>query len=370
MVIYIILEMSIIVLMLVDENQRALREDERRSDRILLFSIVLIYLICVLRSTTVGRDIPGYERIYEETIGIPWENFNYVNFENGYIFLMKVCIKLGLSFQAFFAVVYFIILWPIYLFIKKYSKNKLISVLMYVCYILFEFDLTGLRQALAISIVLLAFIALLEAHRFNKMLYIVLVLVAASFHKSAYVALVFLPLLAIHSLGWYAFSMVIATVVSILARQYLFVYIKELFGKDSFSLNAGLHIGGNIVFMMAIVAFVMFILFLQKRTAINEKGIQNVESKEATIDAFMLKAFMFGIVLSIFFGMETSARSFMYFSQTIMILLPNVCEKVDKRSKFLIKIILVSFFVVFFYFNTLQANSFDIVPYRFFWENK
>jgi len=362
--IYLLLILSIIFLMLLDRNKRYLISDEKRSNRILLFSFILIYLICILRDPSVGRDIPGYKYIYEETAKISWKDFDYVYFEHGYVFLMKICNKLGISFQGFFAVAYAIILYPIYLFIKKYSTDKLFSALIYICYILFEFNLTGLRQAIAISIVLLAFIALLESRKFPKILYVLLVLIAASFHKSAYIALVFLPVVWIKSISFYTITMAFGTVFSLFSRRYLFSYIKELFGKESFSVNAGLHIGGNILFMLAVC--ILGLYFNNIRYCVSENDlIKKIESTDS--DRFMLKCFMFGIVLAVFFGEETSARSFMFFSQSMMILIPNLSLKFDKKSVFAVKIVFIVFFIIFFYFNTLKANNFDIVPYRFFW---
>lgn len=369
MTVYLLLILSIIFLMALDKNGEKLTNDKKRSNCILLFSFILIYLVCVLRDPTVGRDIPGYREAYEWTRKTSFNDFEYIYFEKGYLLLMKICIKLGLSFQGFFAVAYTIILYPIYLFIKRYSTDKLFSAIIYICYISFEFNLTGLRQAIAISIVLLSFIALLEAQKFSKVLYVLLVLIAASFHKSAYIALVFLPVVAIPSLSWYTASMIFGTIIGLLSRRYLFAYIKNLFGKESFSLDAGLHIGGNIVFMVAIVAFAVYVLYMQNKA---NSGVYAANTPEKTenfkIYNFMLKVFMFGIVLAMFFGEETSARSFMFFSQSIMVLIPNLCNAFDKSSKIILKSIFVLFFVIFFYFNTLNANNFDIVPYRFFWK--
>lgn len=368
MTVYFGLIAFIVLLMMIDKNWDTLKHDEKRSNRILLFSFILIYLVCVLRSPSVGRDMPGYQEAYNLTGKVAFDDFNYIYFENGYILFMKVCIKLHLSFQGFLAIAYLIILYPIYLFIKKFSTDKLFSTLIYICYILFEFDLTGLRQAIAISIVLLAFTALLKVHRFPKILYIILVLAAATFHKSAYIALVFLPFAMIRSISWYAANMVALTGISLLFRTYLFSYIKNLFGKDTFSLHAGLHIGGNILFMLAVA---ISLLFVNRRSNFfNIKNGSDGSSEriaESNTDEFMLKIFMFGIVLAIFFGNETSARSFMFFGQAIEILIPNLSPKFDYESRIIFKCICVLFFVTFFYFNTLKANNFDIVPYSFFW---
>jgi len=106
-------------------------------------SFILIFLLCALRSYTVGRDLPGYRMHYLDVVNHPWTNFNYIYFEKGYQLLMKVCAWIGLSWQMYLALVYVIILIPIYMFIKKYSRNAFLSVIVFICYMYFEFNLTS-----------------------------------------------------------------------------------------------------------------------------------------------------------------------------------------------------------------------------------
>ena len=71
----------------------------------LFFSFVLIFLIFALRSDTVGRDVPGYRRIYLDIINHPFSDFGYVYYEKGYQLLSKICCFLGLSWQIFLSIV-------------------------------------------------------------------------------------------------------------------------------------------------------------------------------------------------------------------------------------------------------------------------
>ena len=137
----------------------------------LFFSFVLIFLIFALRSDTVGRDVPGYRRIYLDIINHPFSDFGYVYYEKGYQLLSKICCFLGLSWQIFLSIVSAMILIPIYIFIKKYSKNVFLSTLIFVCYMYFEFNLTAIRQAIASSICLIAYMVLMESKHKNVCLY-------------------------------------------------------------------------------------------------------------------------------------------------------------------------------------------------------
>lgn len=365
---YFLLIFFIILLLLWDRNSYALEKCSKQSNHLLRIAITLVYLLCVLRDSSVGRDIPGYEQVYNWTKSIPWKNFNYVYFENGYILLMKICVKMNLSFQWFLAIVYAIILIPIYLFIKHYSCNKLLSMLVFICYIIFEFDLTGLRQAIAISILLLAFHSWLQGGKLRSIRYVLLTLLASTFHESALIALAFLIILTLFkSIELYSTIVCLGVIFSLFIREYLFEFLLKWFGHNTFSSNAGFHVGGNIIFMCIIALSGGYIYAFKKKYLLQVQHIGKILQYDTEL--FMLKAFMFGIVLAVFFGAATAARSYMFFSSTAMILIPNLCAQFDKKSRVLIELAVVVFFVVFFYFNTLRENNFDIVPYKFFWMN-
>lgn len=355
-------------LLVIDKSRYTFRADGNKSNRLLALAMCIVYLLCVLRATSVGRDIEGYKNVYELTKDVRWGDFSYVYFEKGYVLLMKICTKLNFSFQMYLAVIYTIILLPVFIFIKKYSENKLLSLLIFVCYIIFEFDLTGLRQAIAISLELCAFQTLLSNTKQKGIKYVLLTLFAATIHQSALIALVFLPLVYfVKSLRWYIVVITLGTVLGFAVRKDLFGVIALLFGRDSFDTNIGLHIGGNIVFMSLIAIICVYEFYSAERIESQYEALKN--PIEIQRDTFLLKVFMFGILLSAFFGDATAARSYMYFSIVAIALIPNMCAKFTSKSKVILEFAFVVFFIVFFYFNTLKANNFDIVPYRFLWEN-
>lgn len=364
MTIYVVLLLAILFAMLAEHSNWGAAKPQRRSDALLNILFLLIFLVFALRASSVGRDLPGYERMYENTKTVPWSDFDYVYFENGYILLMKVCIAIRMSFQGFLAVVAAITLLPIYILIRRYSTDKCLSCLIYVSYIIFEFDLTGLRQAMAMSIVLLAIMSLMEKKKWYILRFLLLVWIASQFHKSALIAIIVLPLCSIKDLRAFTAVVVVGTVISLFLRSSLFQYIKLIFGKDTFNLDAGLHIGSNVFFMTVLAAFFLLALYFMRNNlsfATNEKKFWVAQNE------LLYKIFLIGIMAAVFFGMETSARSFMYFTQAIFVLLPNSTLSLTRKSAVLFKFVFVAFFVWFFFTNTLIPNNFDIVPYRFYW---
>ena len=62
MYIYLLL---VSVVLLVPFVCAIIEDREKRNTAILFFSLAFVFLVMALKAPTVGRDIPGYKRIYE-----------------------------------------------------------------------------------------------------------------------------------------------------------------------------------------------------------------------------------------------------------------------------------------------------------------
>lgn len=361
---------------------------EKKERGILKVIFIMLFFLCALRLYTVGRDVGPYRLHYLDVLNHDLLDFNYIYFEKGYILLMKVCAKIGLSWQQYLGVIYVIILFPIYLFIKKYSKNTFMSAWVFVCYMYFEFNLTGIRQAIAASICLLAFITLLESKRYPLVKYILIVTVAVMIHKSAFAAYFIIPFLFIRSIKTTACIISLGTLGSLAIRNRILNYIKVLFVKDSLNAESSLYFGGNLVFLL--VLGVLFILVDSrglKSLTYDDTGLEDnyeIIQEELTIgrlneqgkalnydyeDVFT-KSFLLSIFFMVIFGMANSARSYMILNQVIFVLLPNSFEYFEGNSRRMCYIGCFVFMLWFFVVNTLIPNNFDIVPYQFFWQQE
>ena len=73
MYIYLLL---VSVVLLVPFVCAIIEDREKRNTAILFFSLAFVFLVMALKAPTVGRDIPGYKRIYEIMQFQPWDDFN------------------------------------------------------------------------------------------------------------------------------------------------------------------------------------------------------------------------------------------------------------------------------------------------------
>lgn len=342
-------------------------DQKKRKAYFLNVIFLLIYLIYSLRATSVGRDLPGYANAYDLTATIAWGDYEYIYFENGYIFLMKLFNELHFSFQGFMAVVNLIVLLPIYIAIKRYSPRPFLSVLVYVCYMFFEFNMTGIRQAIATSIILLGIMALFEGKKFSMLLYALAVALATQFHKAAFIGFFYIPFHFVKSWAAYFSAIAGVAVVFLFGRSTIMHFVKDYFEKDSMNADAGLYIGLNMMFLICLA--VMCALGAHNRAIWARTQPEKVTGADMRIQGIQDKLFLLSIASLFLFGSDTSVRSYMLLNQVIIIHLPNCIHNIfNKKSEQLMLGFFCVFFVVFMFTNTLLGGGFDIVPYRFFWQ--
>ena len=161
-----------------------------KKEREFLFLIIAassLIIIMSLRDISVGIDLKNY--FYEFQNSLYFWNNKIRGHEIGYTLINLLFKQLNLSFQAFLTFVSIFIVSTIALIYRLYSKNIFLSFYLYVSIGLFQLSMSGLRQIMAISITIIAFIMLL---RRKRILFVMLIVLATYFHMSA---IIFLPVL-------------------------------------------------------------------------------------------------------------------------------------------------------------------------------
>lgn len=164
----------------------------------LILSMGVLLLLTCLRGMKVGNDTRSYAHMFSyaaRTVSkstMSMEHIDWLNgIEKGYQFIEKLILMITGNYQFFISIVAIISYAILVKFLKAYSPNLTISVILF--YLMFWGDYINLlRQVLALSLVVLAI------QRLNKrrvIRFIMLVLIASFFHKTAFVALGYLLLL-------------------------------------------------------------------------------------------------------------------------------------------------------------------------------
>lgn len=343
-----------IVILLFISTTCLIRNKTKAEILFMLSSFLIVYLVCILRAPSVGRDILGYKHIYELTEKIRFSNFDYVYFENGYILMMKISIIFGLSFQKFLIICYLIMLLPIWVFIYRYSNNKLLSIILFICYMFFEIYLTALRQSISMSIFLIALMILLSKRRGSVLIYYLIILLASFVHRGVLVC-IFIPILfLVHNKNKFVMTLLPLYSLLVMFRGQLMTMLLNFFGRemmDSFSMYFGFN---SFVLLMIFLVLIVY----EQMFKINYKFSENI---------FILMLIM-GLLIGVYFGTNSTARSYMYYVFPLLILIPKILSIFDEKSKIIVNIIVISLLILYFMDSIINDNNYDILPYKFYWE--
>lgn len=159
-----------------------------------LVIFILIFLVGGLRDTTVGTDIQTYLYNYNnETVNLKSYmnqidlNSFFEGFEGGFQFLNSILKTFHFNDRLYLMFYSFIFSLSFVIFYYRYSKNFFISILLYITIGNFALSMTGLRQTMAIIIVLYSFKYVIKREFLR---FLLLMVIAMSFHLSS---VIFIP---------------------------------------------------------------------------------------------------------------------------------------------------------------------------------
>lgn len=169
----------------------------KKNGEIFFFVLSAICVVAFqgLRSYFVGTDTQVYINSFIEIgkhislksgLGI-----TYQNFEIGFIVFNKILFMLHVNERLFLIIVSAIVQLPIFYTIYKYSDSPLLSVLTYFSLGNFFVTFSALRQSISMA---LCFYGYHFIKKKKILLYVITVLLAALFHKSALFCLILYPL--------------------------------------------------------------------------------------------------------------------------------------------------------------------------------
>lgn len=366
MLIYYLLFITFFVLGIVLFKSNVVSEKKAR----IIYGIAFFFLIgllLALRHPSMGVDLgygksTGYLASFEKIAKLSWGDVftrDWLNYERGYIVFNKLVSTIFNSRdpQTLLMVCGFISALSPAILIAKESKNQLLSTLIYIALPSFYIAFSGLRQAVALSITMLAYL-MIKNKRWVK--FILLVILASLFHSSAIVFLIAYPLYYIKHNSIYKLASVVSVFVVYILRVPLFRILGTFF-KD----NVEIEETGAFMLFLVLVAIYLFLMIFSDNENKVSTGTTNI--------------FLVACYCQAFGGIHNLAmRVGYYFMVYAMIAIPEVVEnhneeniKVDFKTKQLIKWTLMAAFVLFAIYQLTNGNKdswYMTNPYNFYWE--
>jgi hypothetical protein len=168
------------------------KKSEKNKSMVTFFLIMFVLLS--LRNINCGVDLISYNYFFKENSRMTFEKVIEIYSEEGevlYYLLNKIISLVTNNFQIFLAIVAAICIIPIAIFYKRESKNPILTISLFLTVAPFSMFFSGLRQSIAMAIVIMAFRFIKE----KKIIpYIIMILIAFGFHQSAIIMLLLYPL--------------------------------------------------------------------------------------------------------------------------------------------------------------------------------
>lgn len=320
----------------------------------------LLFLHGALRGDTVGIDVNGYIESFYQTAMMSYSEI--LNMGNAYVqsrdpifyCFLKFLSEITDNHQIILVVISFIVSIGISLFIYRSSRNVLISFLAFICLRIYSFTLSGLRQAIAMSILWIGCKYIGEKKPFK---FLFLVLIASMFHSSALIFIIAYPISKLNRIKPLLIGSTFFIIVNFITNN---MFIKLLVNIPVISKYAGYlqgvkNLDGKILFILQI-AILIFVLIYKDKII-----------KASKMNIMYINMLIIGIVFSFLgFSFPNMFRIGYYFNIFMIILLPNAIRLLsDNNLKIIINYILIV--VITIQYWVLGAGA-GVDNYVFFWD--
>ena len=336
----------------------SVRGPEYYRKRYVIFTFGAIILMLGLRAEFMGEDLlkglnPGYLPTFEDIAAHPWSDVlggkTWYNYERGYTIFNKVVGIFSTNHQVFLFICALISVAPIAYVIYKHSYNLFLSVIVFMGLPTFVVEFSTLRQAIAMSITFLALHFVIE-HK--PWIFVILILLASTFHGSAILCLLCYPVFYYRNTRKSIIvNIFILAAIFVLRKPLYYAFCMIAYGSVTTDDAGAINL---LIFFVAIYLFCALFMDIDNKMS---NGFLNL---------FWFSC-VFQIISNVF--MEVTRQGY-YFNLALIILLPEVFKDMKRSTKpwvrYLSMTLLVLFFIAFGYFELATTEWSVSNPYYFF----
>ncbi len=327
--------------------------EKRNMNAITLFFLVYL-LMLMLRDVTIGRDLPGYSHYFSFFSRVNLKKALDTGLEALYVLLNVLVGRFTEEFQWFIAIIAVLTVIPFWYTYRKSSEDPILSISLFLILPTFVMGFSGLRQAIAISIGMVVY-EVVKRKKF--ILFILFVILAIGFHRSAFVLIFMYPLYHARITRKWLYAVVPAMGVIYIFNKPIFRFLNTLISEVY---------EGEIKETGAFMMLLLFIIFAVYSFTVVEDS--SLDSETIGLRNFLLLA----IVFQMFVPLHSLAmRMNYYYIVFIPLLLPRIIKRCSPQwSKLVLasRYIMVLYFLFYFFDHAPSGNILDTFPYKFFWE--
>ena len=320
---------------------------------------IFLLFIAGFRSKWVGTDTPGYTLMYNllQTNAVREVS---THMEKGFLYFNKSLLFFSGDQQFLLFVSSLVMLGAVFFCFYKYSRYIALSVFLYATDLYF-FHLTGMRQGLAMALLILS-IPFVQQRRL--IWFVLLVWLASTFHHSALLFLIIYPLskrpctrktIALYFVGalvCVAFFPFFSNLMFKLFPVYQGYTESVWFGNE-------VKIASVMKILVAASVFFFSWFTWKKRPA-------NIQEENRT---FIHLSLLGLCIMLISIRATLLEREALYFSFFNTILLPNMIMQYSKQSRLILTAAVLALFALYAVITIAYRPDWScVIPYTFFWE--
>lgn len=329
---------------------------QKKNKFALLFFFLLLTALVALRHKTVGNDTQNYINLFSAYSLVDWSDILSLSSETGFALFNKLVSVFTDEPQVFFAITAIITMAMIYHTYKRLCVDPSLTIVLFCIMSTFVMAFSGIRQMLAIGIGFIAY----EFTRNKKLIpFIIAVIVAISFHTSAFMLAFMYPLYHAKITKKWLYAVVPAMIAVFVFNERIF-YLLSFYIEQYTEYEGGITQTGAYAMIVLFVLFAVFAFLIPDESRLDEEiiGLRNL--------------LLFAIVMQMFAPLHMIAmRMNYYYIIFIPLLIPKIIEYRSERWK-QVAIVGRHVMVVFFFvysFISLSSGVLHVYPYHFFWEN-
>lgn len=335
----------------------AIYENKKNSDRFLFGAFLLLFLLFAFRSYNVGKDTPSYIDEYIE--GFSFER----GIDLGFAVLLQVIRSLEFSSRQFLIIISFIIIVPIYYYIKYCTvANRMFTTLLYMTIGNMTFNLAGMRQSVAISVILVGLVIAKKTPKtyLQYLILIIAVLLAFTFHNTAQLCVLIVPILWLAKRDFFPpkknlIVYISAPLIGLILGQYSGPLINYFMVSKYGQYEADFGNSNFIAYFIIPYCMFLYVTWLMLK-------VKRIDS----VDNFSyLCAFVYILAASASIYMPILARLEYYFSLQFVALIGNMTARLPRSERaslmFVITTICITFFLVSTPGGTLAIDNYILM---------
>lgn len=332
-------------------------KDLKNRNKLFVFFATLNWIVLSgFRHISIGADTLAYFHSYNRTIGTTWSelfnNFVQIIFygseelgkDPGYSIFVKITQLLTHNYQIFLIIIALIFTIPLGLWIYRNSRNTFISYLIYSVLFYSFFSITGFRQTIATSIVVLIGYKYIKERRLLP--FILLTFIGFTIHKSA---LVFFPFYFLANKK--VTKKYLITILAIFPLLMFFRVPLALFFQDVSGYEYGIYEGAG-TFNFTILLLLVTIVGIWRSKTILANYPQALHFFNALIISVL--------VTPLTWVNPSAMRVVQYYSIFLMLLVPEIINSFKKEERPMVYFVVISLLVLLL----LRSNP----QYMFFWQ--